>query len=78
MWEFFGIDSVVTKSGIGLFFDPLHHCSCPIVMQTRSNSACTLPDDENDNIYASDHTISPFEMTSDDSNTLIKKLLSGK
>ena len=53
MGKLFGVDSIVTKLGIGLFFTTVH-ASCPIALKTRSNSACTLPDDNNDDIYASD------------------------
>ena len=75
---FFGVDSVVTKLGIELFFDPLYHRSCPIIMQTRSDSAHALPDNDNDDIYTSDRAVSPFEMTPNDSDTLIGELLSGR
>ena len=50
----------------------------PIVMQTRSNSACTSPDDNNDDIYASDHAVSPVEAGASDSDMLIDKPLSGR
>ena len=75
---FFGVDSVVTKSGIELFFNPLYHRSCPIIMQTRSDSARASPDNNNDDIYASDRAMSPFETTPNDSDTLIGEPLSGR
>ena len=57
---------------------PLFIPLCPIVMQTRSNSACTSPDDNNDDIYASDHAVSPVEAGASDSDMLIDKPLSGR
>ena len=75
---FFSVDSVVTKSGIELFFDPLYHCSCPIIMQTCSDSAHASPDNDNDDIYASDCAVGLFEMTPNDSDTLIGEPLSGR
>jgi len=47
-------------------------------MQTCSNSACTLPDNSNNDIYASDHAISPVEAGASDSDMLIEKPLSGR
>ena len=47
-------------------------------MQTRSNSARTSPEDDNNVIYASDRAVSPFETTPNDSDTLIEKPLSGR
>ena len=47
-------------------------------MQTRSDSACASPDNDNDNIYASDRAVSPFETTPNDSDTLIGEPLSGR
>jgi len=49
-----------------------------MVMQTRSNSACTPPDDDGDDIYASDHTISLVEAGASDSDMLIEKPVSGR
>ena len=51
---FFGVDSIVTKLRIGLFFTTVQR-SCPIATKTHSNSARTSPDDNNDDTYASDH-----------------------
>ena len=62
---FFNVNSVVTKSGICTFFNPICHCACIplalIVMQTHSNSAHTLPDDGYNDMYVDDHAISPVE-----------------
>ena len=42
------------------------------------DSACASPDNDNDDIYASDCAVSPFEMTPNDSDTLIGEPLSGR
>jgi len=78
MWEFFfEVDFVVTKSRSGVLstqFIP----SAPMVVQTRSDSAPSSPEDDDDNIYTSDRAVSPVEASASDSDMLIEKPLSGR
>jgi len=64
------------------FFDPIRHRAriplAPMVMQTRSNSARTFPDDDYDDMYVGDHAVSPVEAGASDDDMFIEKPVSGR
>jgi hypothetical protein len=49
-----------------------------MVMQTCSNSARTLPDDDYDDMYVNDCAVSPVEAGATDNDVFMEKPVSGR